>query len=77
MTTPLHAVRPLAAPVRAAAQAGRAVFLSVLPDGGQLGSRRNAWSAMSVNAGRARARHEAAAALDAAAAPAQRRYGLP
>lgn len=39
---------------------GRALF----PDGLQGTARRNAWRAMVADAGRARARHEAEAALD-------------
>ena len=68
MPSPLAFSHPLLPPLRGAAAAGRAVWLVLLPAGGQLGSRRNAWSAMSLDAGRARARREAAAAFAVAVA---------
>ena len=45
----------------------QAALLFLLPHGGQNLARRNAWASMSVDAARARARREAAAALTAAA----------
>ncbi len=39
------------------------LLLALLPHGGQHTARRNAWSAMATDAGRARARRDAAAAL--------------
>ena len=51
--------------------AGRAVLVRLLPHGGQLTARRNAWAAMAADAARARARAEAAAALAAAVASTQ------
>ena len=42
------------------------LLLQTLPHGGQRGARRNAWAAMSADASLARARREAATALDAA-----------
>ncbi|MBK5305334.1 MAG: hypothetical protein JJD92_01455 [Frankiaceae bacterium] len=46
----------------------QSAFLLALPHGGQNLARRNAWASMAVDAGRARARREAAAALTDAAA---------
>ncbi|MDT7573471.1 MAG: hypothetical protein QOE05_3645 [Actinomycetota bacterium] len=46
----------------------QSTLLFVLPHGGQNLARRNAWASMSVDATRARARREAAAALTVAAA---------
>jgi hypothetical protein len=46
----------------------QATLLFLLPHGGQNLARRNAWASMSVDATRARARSEAAAALTVAAA---------
>ena len=43
------------------------LVLAALPDGGQRTARRNAWSAMSDDASRARERRAAEAALAAAA----------
>jgi hypothetical protein len=45
----------------------QALLLALAPHGGQQTARRNAWAAMSVDAARARARREAAAAVNAAA----------
>ncbi len=45
----------------------RVVAATLAPSGGQLRARRNAWSAMSEGAVRARARREADAAMHAAA----------
>ncbi|MDP3711269.1 MAG: hypothetical protein Q8R60_02125 [Mycobacteriales bacterium] len=42
------------------------LLLQTLPHGGQRGARRNAWASMSADASMARARREAASALDAA-----------
>jgi hypothetical protein len=47
---------------------GQSALLLLLPHGGQNLARRNAWASMSVDATRARARREAAAALTVAAA---------
>jgi len=49
------------------ASSSQAALLIVLPHGGQNLARRNAWASMSVDADRARARNEAAAALARAA----------
>jgi hypothetical protein len=46
----------------------QSALLLLLPHGGQNLARRNAWASMSVDATRARARREAAAALTVAAA---------
>jgi hypothetical protein len=46
----------------------RSALLFLLPHGGQNLARRNAWASMAVDAGRARARNEAAAALTRATA---------
>ena len=46
----------------------QSALLFLLPHGGQNLARRNAWASMAVDAGRARARHEADAALSHAAA---------
>ena len=54
--------------VHRATSTGQATLLFVLPHGGQNLARRNAWASMSVDATRARARREAAAALTVAAA---------
>ena len=54
--------------VHRAASSGQSTFLLLLPHGGQNLARRNAWASMSVDAHRARARREAAAALTVAAA---------
>lgn len=45
----------------------RELMLQTMPHGGQRGARRNAWASMSADASMARARREAASALDAAA----------
>ncbi|MCW2607504.1 MAG: hypothetical protein JWO60_2197 [Frankiales bacterium] len=45
----------------------RDLVTALLPSGGQLHARRNAWAGMSEGAVRARARREADAALSAAA----------
>jgi hypothetical protein len=50
-------------PISMAGALGRTVLLTLLPHGGQLTARRNAWGAMAVDAGRARARREAAHAV--------------
>ena len=42
------------------------LFLTVLPHGGQLSARRNAWASMSSDAAWARGRREADAAMDRA-----------
>lgn len=44
----------------------QALMLQTMPHGGQRGARRNAWASMSADASMARARREAASALDAA-----------
>ena len=44
----------------------RRALLVALPAGGQQAARRNAWASMSADAARARARRDAAAAMDAA-----------
>jgi hypothetical protein len=54
-------------PARAAGALGRTALLTLLPHGGQLTARRNAWGAMAVDAGRARARREATQAFAVAA----------
>ena len=51
-----------------ATSTGQSTLLFLLPHGGQTLARRNAWASMSVDAGRARARRAAAAALTRAAA---------
>jgi hypothetical protein len=51
-----------------ATSTGQSTLLLLLPHGGQNLARRNAWASMSVDAGRARARREAAAAMTLAAA---------
>ena len=56
---------PASRPARVLAL-GQAVFLAAVPGGGQRLSRRNAWSGMSADAVRSRARREADDALDAA-----------
>ncbi len=45
---------------------GQALFLAVVPGGGQRLARRNAWSAMSADVAHGRVRREADAALEAA-----------
>lgn len=47
---------------------GQSALLFVLPHGGQNLARRNCWASMSADAGRARARHEADAAMSEAVA---------
>ncbi|MDX6199590.1 MAG: hypothetical protein QOJ79_2741 [Actinomycetota bacterium] len=54
--------------IHRAASTGQSTLLFMLPHGGQNLARRNAWASMSVDATRARARREAAAALTVAAA---------
>jgi hypothetical protein len=54
--------------IHRATSTSQSTLLFVLPHGGQNLARRNAWASMSVDAGRARARREAAAALTLAAA---------
>ena len=54
--------------IHRATSTGQATLLFLLPHGGQDLARRNAWASMSVDASRARARREAAAALTVAAA---------
>ena len=54
--------------VHRATSTGQSTLLFLLPHGGQNLARRNAWASMSVDATRARARSEAAAALTVAAA---------
>ena len=54
--------------VRRTTSTGQAALLFLLPHGGQNLARRNAWTSMSVDAARARARREAAAAFGSAAA---------
>ena len=54
--------------IHRATSTGQSTLLFLLPHGGQNLARRNAWASMSVDAGRARARREAAAALTVAAA---------
>jgi hypothetical protein len=51
-----------------ATSTSQSTLLLLLPHGGQNLARRNAWASMSVDATRARARREAAAALTVAAA---------
>lgn len=51
-----------------ATSTSQSALLLLLPHGGQNLARRNAWASMSVDASRARARREAAAALTVAAA---------
>jgi hypothetical protein len=57
--------RPLPRPSTGPALA-QALLLAVLPHGGQLSARRNAWAGMVDDAQRARARREAETALDLA-----------
>jgi hypothetical protein len=52
--------------VHRATSTGQSALLLLLPHGGQNLARRNAWASVSVDAGRARARREAAAAMSAA-----------
>jgi hypothetical protein len=52
---------------RRTATGSQAVFLLLLPNGGQNLARRNAWGSMAVDAARARARRDAAHALSQAA----------
>lgn len=54
--------------VRRTTSAGQAALLFALPHGGQSLARRNCWTAMSVDASRARARREAALAMSRAVA---------
>ena len=54
--------------VHRATSTSQATLLLLLPHGGQNLARRNAWASMAVDANRARARREAAAALTVAAA---------
>jgi hypothetical protein len=54
--------------VHRATSTSQSTLLFLLPHGGQNLARRNAWTSMSVDAGRARARREGAAALTVAAA---------
>ena len=54
--------------IHRATSTGQSALLLALPHGGQNLARRNAWASMSVDATRARARREAAAALTVAAA---------
>jgi hypothetical protein len=54
--------------VHRATSTSQSTLLFLLPHGGQNLARRNAWASMSVDAGRARARREAAAAMTLAAA---------
>lgn len=51
------------------------LLLTALPGGGQRTARRNAWSGMSADAARTRARREAEAALEVAVRNARRRAG--
>lgn len=46
----------------------QSLVLALLPDGGQHGSRRNAWAGMAADASLARAHRDADAALDLALA---------
>ena len=54
--------------IHRATSTGQSTLLFLLPHGGQNLARRNAWASMTVDADRARARREAAAALTVAAA---------
>ncbi len=54
--------------VRRTGSTGRSAVLFLLPHGGQRIARRNAWAAMSFDAGRARSRQEAADAMSRAVA---------
>jgi hypothetical protein len=58
---------PLCHPTAALGAVARALVLTVLPHGGQLAARRNAWAAMAADAAHARASREAQAALELAA----------
>ena len=51
------------------------LLLSALPGGGQRTARRNAWSGMSADASRSRARRDAEASLEVAVRTAERRAG--
>ena len=53
------------------ATTAQTLLMTAMPHGGQRAARRNAWSSMSTDAARARARREADAAMDRAAAMAQ------
>ena len=48
------------------ARTAQSLFVAALPHGGQRSARRNAWAAMGQNAVHARARREAAEALERA-----------
>jgi hypothetical protein len=54
--------------VHRATSTGQSTALFLLPHGGQNLARRNAWASMSVDAGRARSRRDAAAAMTHAVA---------
>ncbi|MCU1591753.1 MAG: hypothetical protein JWP11_3009 [Frankiales bacterium] len=54
--------------VHRTASTSQSALLLLLPHGGQNLARRNAWASMSADAGRARARREADAAMSRAAA---------
>jgi hypothetical protein len=54
--------------VHRAGTTSQSTLLLLLPHGGQNLARRNAWASMSLDAGRARARREAAAAMTHAVA---------
>lgn len=61
------------APLHRGAALARTTMMIVLPHGGQAGSRRNAWAALSRDTAALRARAEADAALQASTA----RYSAP
>ena len=54
--------------IRRTTRRSQSTLLFLLPHGGQNAARRNAWSSMSVDAARARARREAAVAMTRAVA---------
>ena len=69
----MRVLSSLTAPAASGLAAGQTLLLALLPHGGQHASRRNAWSGMAADAQRARARREAAVALDLAVATTQAR----
>ena len=65
----------LAAPVTTGLALGQTLLMVLLPHGGQLSSRRNAWAGLAADASRARARREAQAAVDLAVSASAARLG--
>jgi hypothetical protein len=75
MSVPRPPLSTLLAALSSSAAAAELLVLTVLPHGGQQVSRRNAWAAMATDTARARARREAATAMQAAVDAASARSG--